>query len=142
MTKQIINSLEDDPLACADRMDTAMQSIYAQFHAWAVIGALSASFAQLIVERGGSNEPLSKAAHLFSTAPPPLRTQLWECHAKVETMISRLKRDGFSLSAILWAVMGNILALHAACGIPQDDIDTVRNDMIMQINDAQRLSVN
>lgn len=142
MTKQIINSLEDDPLACAGRMDAPMQSIYAQFRAGAVIGALSTSFAQLIVERGGSNEPLLKALHLFSTAPPYLRTEVRECHANVKTLISSLKRDGFSLSAILWAVMGNILALYRACEFPQDDIDSARDAMIMQINDAQRLSVN
>lgn len=142
MTKQIINTLEDDPLACAGRMNAAMQPIYAQFHAGAVIGALSTSFAQLIVERGGSNEPLLKALHLFSTAPLPLRTQLRKCHANVKTMISSLKRDGFSHYAILWAMMGNILALHAACRCPQADIDSARDNMIMQINDAQRLSVN
>jgi hypothetical protein len=64
MTKQIMNPLEDDPRACADRMDTAMQSIYAQFRVEAVIGALSTSFAQLIVERGGS-EDSGEAAHRF-----------------------------------------------------------------------------
>ena len=90
MTKQSINSVEDDPLACADRMNTAMQSICAQFRAPAVIGALSTSFAQLIVERGGSDEPLLKTLHASSTAPPHLRTQLRECHAQVETMISSL----------------------------------------------------
>jgi len=142
MTKPSINSLEDDPLACADRMNTAMQSICAQFRAEAVIGALSTSFAQLIVEHGGSSEPLLKMLQEHSTAPPHLRTPLRECHAQVKTMISSLKRDGFSLYALLWAVLGTILRVLTECGFPQDDIDSARDDMIMRINAAQRLSVN
>ena len=142
MTKQSINSVEDDPLACADRMNTAMQSICAQFRAEAVIGALSTSFAQLIVEYGGSSEPLLKMLQEHSTAPPHLRTPLRECRAQVKTMISSLKRDGFSLYAILWAVLGNILALHTVLGFSQDEINSVRDDMITRINEAQRLSVN
>jgi hypothetical protein len=107
--------LEDDPHACGVRMNTYLQSIGAQFRAPAVFGALSTSFAELIVERGGSDEQLLKMRQVYSKQPPHLRTQVRECHAQVETMISSLKRDGFSLYAILWAVMGNILALHTVC---------------------------
>lgn len=138
-----LNAAEDDALLCVDRIQPELQNIINQrFRTEALICAMTIAFAELLRERGGSDEPLTRSMAAFAALPATARKQVPDCHSRIKTLISAVRGEGFSLDAILWAVLGAITSIYRGLGFPRHQIDAACNDMIMRLNEARRLSTN
>jgi hypothetical protein len=69
-----LDTAEDNALLCAEHMGPELQKIIEQrFKAEARLSALTTTFAELLRERGGSNEPLIRAMAAFAELPAHAR---------------------------------------------------------------------
>jgi hypothetical protein len=137
------NPNEDDATACVDRMRPQLQKIINQrFRGEALICAMTTSFAELLRERGGSEEPLTRAMAAFTQLPAVARRQVPECHAQIKAVISAVKQESFSPDTILWSMLGAITNIYQGLHFPKHQIDAARDDMIMRLNEARRISIN
>jgi len=143
MPETVLDTKEDDALLCVDRMRPGLQKIINQrFKNDALICAMTTTFAELLRERGGSEEPLIRAAATFSKLPPATRDQMRACHSQIKILITAVKREGFSLDAILWSMLGAITSIYQGFRFPKDQIEAACEDMIRRINEARQLSIN
>jgi hypothetical protein len=143
MSVNALNANEDDAVVCVDRMRPELQKIINQrFRGEALICALTTSFAELLRERGGSEEPLTRAMAVFTQLPAVARGQVPGCRTQIMAVIAAVKQEGFSLDAILWSILGAIISMYEGLHFPKHQIDAARDDMIMRIKEARRLSVN
>ena len=141
MSAIALDPAEDDAYLCVDRMQPELQKIINQhFRGEALICAMTTTFAGLLKERGGSDEAITRAVEAFAQLPAAVRKEVPDCHARIKNMIDNVQRDGFSQDAILWAMLGAIINLYRSFGFPELKIDGARDDMIMRINEARRLS--
>jgi hypothetical protein len=97
---------------------------------------------QLLRERGGSDETLTRAVAAFGSLPANARQQVPDCHAQIKTLIEGAKQEGFTVDAILWSMLGAIVNVYGGFGFSTAEIDAARDDMIMRINEARRRSMN
>jgi hypothetical protein len=125
-------------------MNPALQKIIDQpfGSAQPLLCAMTMTYAELLKERGGDDQSVLRTLDAFTTLPKPLRMQVRNCHAHIESMIGQLRQEGSALDAILWSVLGAILGIYQECPVPQDQIDKARDDMIMALNEARRRSLN
>lgn len=138
-----LDPAEDNALFCAERLGPGLQNIIDQrLKAESLLCALTTTFAELLRERGGSNEPLIRAMAAFTEMPALARKQMRDCHRQIKSLISTLRGEGFSLDAVLWAMLGVIISMYRAFGFSADQIDAANIDMISRINEARRLSTN
>jgi hypothetical protein len=133
----------EDAVVLVDRMRPELQKIINQrFRGEALICAMTTSFTELLRERGGSGEPLTRAMAAFTELPAVARGQVPACHTQIKAVIAAVKQEGFSLDAILWSMLGAITNIYQGLRFPKHQIDAARDDMIMRINEARRLSIN
>jgi hypothetical protein len=143
MRKPALDPEQDNALLCVERMRRTLQNIINQrFKGEALVCAMTTTFAELLRERGGSDEPLTRALGAFSQLPAATREQVRSCHAQVKGSIAAVRREGFSLDSILWSMLGAITSIYQAMRYPEREIEAATHDMIRRINEARRLSIN
>lgn len=134
---------EDNALLCVDRMQPGLQNIINQdFKGAALICAMTTAFAELLRERGGSDEPLTRAMAAFSQLPAATREQAQSCHKQVKNLITVVRQEGFSSDAILWSMLDAITKIYQVMRYPKRQIEAAIDDMIRRINESRRLSIN
>jgi hypothetical protein len=72
----------------------AFRKIFKDFDAQVLLCAMTNTFAELIYERGGSDEPLNRVLSDFPALPAAIREQVLDCHPKIKAEIAAVRQDG------------------------------------------------
>src|SRR5262245_45315376 len=100
---------EDDAMQCVDRMRPELQSIIDHgFGLNALIWAINMNFAELVKLRGGDDYWVVKVMAAFSELNRKQRDQAQVCYRRIKKVREKLQASGFSLDAIIWALIGAI----------------------------------
>jgi hypothetical protein len=142
MTQRAFNPAKDDALLCIDRMRPAFQKIIHGFRGETLLCAMTTAFGELLRARGGSDEPLKRAVAAFTSLPAAIRKEVPDCQSQIKAVIAAVKKEGFTLDAMLWSMLGALVNLFQALDFSEQEIDAAKEALIMRINEAQRVSIN
>jgi hypothetical protein len=120
----------------------AFRKIFKDFDAKVLLCAMTNTFAELIYERGGSDEPLNRVFSDFPALPAAIREQVPDCHAKIKAEIAAVRQDGFTLDAVICSMVGALVSLYHALDFSEPEIEDAKEALIAYMNEAQRVSIN
>jgi hypothetical protein len=127
----------DDAVRCIDRMRPELQNVINRCSGGdALMAAMSISFAELLRDRGGDDEPLLRTMKVFTKFPSKVRKEARDAHDRLKILISDLKTEGFTLDVILWSMLGAITNILTSLRHSPQEVDAARADMIGHINRA------
>jgi hypothetical protein len=134
---------EDDAAQCVDRLRPELQNLINQRMALnSLVWAINLNFAELIKLRGGDETCVLLVMERFLDLNRKQRDQGQVCYRRIKDVRSKLLASGFSLDAIMWALIGAIGNISRGLGIPPDEIDKAMGDMIMRLKMARQSSMN
>jgi hypothetical protein len=88
---------EDDAVQCVDHMRPQIQAIIdGRFKGEAVLWALNCAFADLLRQCGGGDFQIKIAVAAYTELDRASRDDAQICYARVQEMLSSLRKQGFS----------------------------------------------
>lgn len=134
---------EDDAIQCVDHMRPQIQAmIDERFKGEAVLWALNVGFADFLRQRGGGDFQIKKAVAAYTELDRESRDDAQICYGRVRDMLSSLRKEGFSLDAIAWSLIGGLSNILSVSRITKAEKEDYVAGLILALNAARSASMN